>query len=60
MCGRGETLTSIAKQYGVSVYAIATANNNVVDIDLVYEGQHLNIPSVAKNVQAVSSILDLD
>lgn len=47
--GRGETLTSISKHYGVSMYAIAAANKNMVDIDFLYEGQHLNIPLADKN-----------
>ncbi|XP_031283758.1 uncharacterized protein LOC116142456 isoform X3 [Pistacia vera] len=44
----GETLTSISKQYRVSVYSIAAANKNIVDVDLVFEGQHLKIPSSAR------------
>ncbi|KDO43140.1 hypothetical protein CISIN_1g0248532mg, partial [Citrus sinensis] len=51
--GRGETLTSISKQYGVSVYSIAAVNKNIVDVDLVFEGQRLNIPSsVREELQA--------
>ncbi|XP_034676429.1 uncharacterized protein LOC117907138 isoform X5 [Vitis riparia] len=45
--GRGETLSSISKQYGVSIYSVAAANKNIEDIDLVFCGQHLNIPSSA-------------
>ncbi|GMI85099.1 hypothetical protein HRI_002179300 [Hibiscus trionum] len=41
----GETLSSISKMYGVSVHSIAAANKNIVDIDLVFEGQLLNIPA---------------
>lgn len=49
----GETLTSISKQYGVSVYSIAAVNKNIVDVDLVFEGQRLNIPSsVREELQA--------
>ncbi|KAJ4713770.1 LysM domain containing protein [Melia azedarach] len=44
----GETLTSISKQYGVSMYSIAAANKNIVDIDIVFEGQKLNIPSFSR------------
>ncbi|KAI3918345.1 hypothetical protein MKX01_041665 [Papaver californicum] len=40
----GENLTSISRRYNVSVQAIAAVNSNVVDIDLVFEGQRLNIP----------------
>lgn len=55
--GRGETLTSISKQYGVSVYSIAAVNKNIVDVDLVFEGQRLNIPSsVREELQAVSKM----
>ncbi|KAK4801950.1 hypothetical protein SAY86_000153 [Trapa natans] len=42
----GETLSSISKKYGVSIHAIATVNRDIVDVDLVYEGQHLWIPSL--------------
>ncbi|XVF63371.1 hypothetical protein PTKIN_Ptkin09bG0082400 [Pterospermum kingtungense] len=31
--------------YGVSVYSIAAANKDVVDIDIVFKGQLLNIPA---------------
>ncbi|XWS23440.1 hypothetical protein CRYUN_Cryun28dG0014000 [Craigia yunnanensis] len=41
----GETLSSISKMYGVSVYSIAAANKDIVDIDLVFKGQLLNIPA---------------
>ncbi|XP_039002324.1 uncharacterized protein LOC120128763 isoform X2 [Hibiscus syriacus] len=41
----GETLSSISKMYGVSVHSIAAANKNIVDIDLVFQGQLLNIPA---------------
>lgn len=43
----GETLTSISKQYGVSIYSVAAANKNKLDVDLVFEGQLLNIPASA-------------
>ncbi|TYG86539.1 hypothetical protein ES288_A13G141200v1 [Gossypium darwinii] len=46
----GETLSSISKVYEVSVHSIAAANKNIVDINLVFQGQLLNIPS--------SSLLD--
>ncbi|KAF9670561.1 hypothetical protein SADUNF_Sadunf13G0081800 [Salix dunnii] len=45
--GRGETLTSISKQYGVSRYSVSAANKNILDVDLVFEGQFLNIPASA-------------
>ncbi|KAK4567639.1 hypothetical protein RGQ29_003409 [Quercus rubra] len=47
----GETLTSISKQYSVSISAIAAANRSIVDIDLVFKGQHLNIPSASGDTQ---------
>ncbi|EXB81484.1 hypothetical protein L484_014291 [Morus notabilis] len=46
----GETLTSISKHYGVSIYAIAAANKNIADIDLVFEGRHLSIPLADKHI----------
>ena len=57
MGDRGETLTSISKQYGVPMYEIAEANKNLVDVDFVFEGQQLNIPSAAKKFEVVSLIL---
>lgn len=41
----GETLTSISKLYGVPVLEIAASNEDIADVDLVFEGQHLKIPS---------------
>ncbi|MCL7023896.1 hypothetical protein MKW94_015399 [Papaver nudicaule] len=40
----GENLTAISRRYNVSVQAIAAANSDIVDIDLVFQGQRLNIP----------------
>ncbi|KAK4708584.1 hypothetical protein R3W88_029509 [Solanum pinnatisectum] len=40
-----ETLTSLSKLYRVPIYEIAAANKEIIDVDLVFEGQHLNIPS---------------
>ena len=55
--GRGETLTSISKQYGVSIYSVAAANKNILDVDLVSEGQLLNIPASAPaDTQVVSRV----
>ncbi|KAH7568295.1 hypothetical protein JRO89_XS07G0272800 [Xanthoceras sorbifolium] len=45
--GRGENLTSISKQYGVSVNSIIEENTSIVDVDLVFQGQQLKIPSSA-------------
>ncbi|KAE8022305.1 hypothetical protein FH972_008115 [Carpinus fangiana] len=47
----GETLSSISKQYGISIYAIAAANKNILDIDLVFKGQSINIPSATRDSQ---------
>ncbi|KAG8378513.1 hypothetical protein BUALT_Bualt08G0144900 [Buddleja alternifolia] len=41
----GETLTWISKLYDVPILDIAAANKDIVDVNLVFEGQHLNIPS---------------
>lgn len=55
--GRGETLTSISKQYGVSRYSVSAANKNILDVDLVFEGQFLNIPASAPaDTQVVSRV----
>ncbi|MGV2437301.1 MAG UNVERIFIED_CONTAM: LysM peptidoglycan-binding domain-containing protein [Anaerolineae bacterium] len=40
---RGETLGSIARQYGTTFSAIATANN-LANPNLIYVGQQLTIP----------------
>ncbi|KAG2714119.1 hypothetical protein I3760_03G011100 [Carya illinoinensis] len=45
----GETLTSISKQYGVSIHAIAAANKTIQDVDVLFGGQHLNIPSATRD-----------
>jgi len=57
--GRGETLTSISKQYGVSIYSVAAANKNILDVDLVFEGQLLNIPASAPAYTQVVSRVTL-
>jgi len=43
---RGETLTSIALRYGVSVWAIAQANG-IYDLNRIWVGQRLLIPGAA-------------
>ncbi len=43
MVARGETLTSIAARYGVSVRALAAANG-ITDPNTIYAGQRLVIP----------------
>lgn len=42
---RGETLSSIARRYGTTVQAIAQANR-ITNVNLIYAGQQLAIPSV--------------
>jgi uncharacterized protein YraI len=39
----GDTLAKIAQRYGVSMYAIAAANN-IANLNLIYRGQRLIIP----------------
>jgi uncharacterized protein YraI len=39
----GDTLAKIAQRYGVSMYAIAAANN-IANVNLIYRGQTLIIP----------------
>ncbi|XP_047981614.1 uncharacterized protein LOC125222825 [Salvia hispanica] len=43
----GETLTSISKLYGVPVLEIADSNKEIADVNVVFEGQCLKIPSAA-------------
>jgi murein DD-endopeptidase MepM/ murein hydrolase activator NlpD len=43
----GETVYSVARQYGVDAYALITANNLVPPFDL-YEGQRLVIPGASR------------
>ena len=50
----GETLSTIAQRYGVSVDAIITANN-VSSPDLLYAGQELVIPGAAYTAPATAS-----
>lgn len=42
---RDEILTSISKLFGVPILEIATADKDIADGDLVFEGHHLDIPS---------------
>ncbi|PKI55002.1 hypothetical protein CRG98_024602 [Punica granatum] len=47
-------------QYGVPIYMIATINRDIVDLDVVYEGQHLRIPAHHRYTQKTerSSLLN--
>ena len=61
---RGETLTSIALQYGSTVNRIAEANN-IKNVNLIRVGQQLKIPIVAPTLktaleQCLSDIEKLD
>jgi murein DD-endopeptidase MepM/ murein hydrolase activator NlpD len=49
----GETVYSVARQYGVDAYALITTNNLVPPFDL-YEGQRLVIPGAARPAIAAS------
>ncbi|HUH97087.1 MAG TPA: LysM domain-containing protein [Anaerolineales bacterium] len=40
----GDTFSEIASRYGVSMYALWSANPSIENIDLLYPGQVLNIP----------------
>jgi spore coat assembly protein SafA len=41
---RGDTLSAIAKEHGVSLGALLAANPQVRNPDVIYAGQHINIP----------------
>jgi len=41
---RGDTLSAIAKQHGVSLSALLAANPQVRNPDVIYPGEHLDIP----------------
>lgn len=48
---RGDTFAEIAKRYGVSVNNLWAANPYVWDINLIYPGQVLSVPSYQPNYQ---------
>lgn len=54
---RGETLSSISKLYGVPILEIAASNEDIADVNLVFEGQSLKIPSAAEWAQLVRHIV---
>ena len=54
---KGETLTSIAKKYGVTVEAIAD-KNGIKNKNLIRVGQVLTIPDKAPSVDAIKIIND--
>jgi LysM repeat protein len=41
----GDTFSRIASRYGVSIYALRTANPNIWDINLLYVGQVIYVPT---------------
>lgn len=48
---RGETLSEIAKRYGVTTAALAKANG-IINLNLIQIGQRLEIPSGATTAPA--------
>ena len=46
--GRGESLSGIAYEYGLSAYALAAANG-IYDLNEIYVGQRLCVPSQGEN-----------
>ena len=51
----GDTFSGIARQFGISVSALWAANPNIRDINLLYTGQILNIPSSGIIIQPVAT-----
>lgn len=41
----GDSLWAIARQHGVSLQALEAANPQILHPDLIYSGQHINIPA---------------
>ena len=50
----GDTLASIARQYGTTTTAIATANG-ITNINLIYAGQRLTIPGASSGTSSSST-----
>jgi spore coat assembly protein SafA len=46
---RGDTLSAIAQQHGVSLSALINANPQIADPNLIYAGQRVNIPGGGTN-----------
>jgi spore coat assembly protein SafA len=46
---RGDTLSEIAKDHGVSLRSLLAANPQVRNPDVIYPGQHINIPGGAQS-----------
>lgn len=49
-------MPSISKLYGVPLLEIASSNKEIADVNLIFEGQQLKIPSAAA-AQLVSSFI---
>lgn len=52
----GDTLSALALKYGTTVQAIAKVNN-IADVNLIYVGQQLVIPSTEASIATTSTIL---
>ena len=48
---RGQTLSSIAKKYGLSVQQLLAANPNIKDPNKISAGMKLNLPSAQPSAQ---------
>lgn len=46
---RGDSLSSLARRYGVSVSELLAANPHIRNADLIYPGDALSIPAAARN-----------
>ncbi|MCI0552787.1 MAG: LysM peptidoglycan-binding domain-containing protein [Anaerolineae bacterium] len=42
---RGDTLKSLATRFGTTVDILVSLNNSIVNVNLIYEGQRLTVPS---------------
>lgn len=56
---RGDTLSSIAEQSGVSVEELLESNPNIVDRDKIYAGQEVDIPSMKSFVGKFKNVFGL-
>ncbi|QUO43460.1 LysM peptidoglycan-binding domain-containing protein [Brevibacillus composti] len=51
---KGDTLSALAQKYGTTVDAIAKANN-IANVNLIYTGQQLTIPTASSSAKKTSS-----
>jgi spore coat assembly protein SafA len=49
---RGDTLSGIAREHGVSLAELTAANPQINNPNVIYPGQHINIPSGARGGEA--------